>query len=79
MICRSYQERRSTSAFALGLRIRFGGNWVMHIKGRSIPIAIIPPYGLEIDVSRPCVTFAGAIFVDVEVCRLRDSLAATLQ
>jgi hypothetical protein len=50
-----------------------GGNWVMYIKGRSIPADMVRRYGLEVDDSRPCVTLAGAISVDVEVCPLRDS------
>lgn len=52
-----------------------GGNWVMHIKGRPIPMDMVRRYGLEIDASQPCVTFAGAIFVDVAACPLRVSPA----
>jgi hypothetical protein len=50
-----------------------GGNWVMHIKGRQIPTNLVQRYNLEVDYSYPCITLAGAVFVDVEVCRLRDS------
>ncbi len=50
-----------------------GGNWVMHIKGRQIPTNLVQRYDLEVDHSYPCITLAGAVFVDVEVCRLRDS------
>jgi hypothetical protein len=49
-----------------------GGEWVMLIKGNSIPSDSLRLYGLEIDNARACVTLAGAAS-DLAVCPLRKS------
>ncbi len=50
-----------------------GGNWVILMKGDSIPTDLLKPYSLEADDLCSCITLPGVLAADLDVCPLRQS------